>query len=515
MLRLATKRVARSRAQWIGGFGSTTRAHPNLLAAALASGGDATAPSDVCTCHITPHTHGFTTFAAKLALTEREEQQQADPLSGEEAQSVVPDEIVSKYRSKMESLQKRRKRVPLSAGESYESWLETNDELLEPLREFFRLHEMDASWAIAELYKNGYWGKKLMTGHARRERGGSPGEQTSEASVQAPMFPWEKALEVWSTAFEEERLPHSPLDIVRRWPSLLCKTPDCLPGTVAVLRAAIPDEDALNDTIAMFPRVLVQSPVKLQHRVLALQMACGMDLSRILPRNPQLFYRNLDAIMTNIRYLRDHSWTLEHFESLIEYRPNVLSMHPDMVKKNTESSLEALKMILPEGADPKVVVRAKPQLILVPAAHIDERWSILKSMTDQVPEWQAELDEAIQDVREAGSASEVQSGNSDAANDQIDGEKGADVEHEEEMDWDRGEWGATTLGAALWSHPKRYERMQYLLESGKVGSAAFNRDGEQVPSFVDILTVHLHRFSHRYQGFNAWVDAQESSSPSH
>ena len=421
----------------------------------------------------------------------------------QQAQSVVPEEMVNSYRSKMESLQKRRKRVPLSAGESYESWLETNDELLEPLREFFRLNEMDASWAIAELYKNGYWGKKLMTGHARRDRGGQ-GERTNEASGEPTMLPWEKALEVWSAAFEEERLPHSPMDIVRRWPSLLCKTPDCLPGTVAVLRAAIPDEDALNDTIAMFPRVLVQSPVKLQHRVLALQMACGMDLSRILPKNPQLFYRNLDAIMTNIRYLRDHSWTLEHFESLIEYRPNVLSMHPDMVKKNTESSLEALKMILPEGADPKVVVRAKPQLILVPAAHIDERWNILKSMTDRVPEWQAELEEAIQDVREAASgASEAETGKIDVTNDE---------DNDEEMDWERGEWGATTLGAALWSHPKRYERMQYLLETGKVGSAADGRQGEKVPSFVDILTVHLHRFSHRYQSFNGWVEAQESSS---
>ena len=105
----------------------------------------------------------------------------------QQAQSVVPEEMVNSYRSKMESLQKRRKRVPLSAGESYESWLETNDELLEPLREFFRLNEMDASWAIAELYKNGYWGKKLMTGHARRDRGGQ-GERTNEASGEPTML---------------------------------------------------------------------------------------------------------------------------------------------------------------------------------------------------------------------------------------------------------------------------------------------------------------------------------------
>ena len=379
---------------------------------------------------------------------------------------VLP-KIVDGYRSKMESLQKRRKRVPLSEGESYEAWLQRNDDTLEPLREFFRLHEIDAAWAIAELYKNGYWGKKLMTGTA-----------------QDGTYPWEKALEIWSAAFEAEKLPHSPLDIVRRWPSLLCKTPDCLPGTVAVLRAAIPDEDALNETIALFPRVLVQSPVKLQHRVLALQMACGMDLSRILPKNPQLFYRNLDAIMTNIRYLREHSWTLEHFEGLIEYRPNVLSMHPDMVKKNTESSLEALKIILPEGVDPKVIVRAKPQLILIPAAHIDERWNILKSATDQVPEWRAEIDEAIQDVLE------------------VKGESTDGAQDEEELDWESGEWGATTIGAALWSHPKRYERLQFLIETDKVG------EGDNVPSFVDILTVHLHRFAHRYRDFNDWAAAQ-------
>lgn len=262
-----------------------------------------------------------------------------------------------------------------------------------------------------------------------------------------------------------------------------------------MLRAAVPCEDALNEMISMYPRVLVQSPVKLQHRVLALQMACGMDLSRILPKNPQLFYRNLDAIMTNIRYLRDHSWTLEHFENLIEYRPNILSMHPDMVKKNTESSLEALKMILPEAADPKMVVRAKPQLILISAAHIDERWNILKSMTDQVPEWQAELDEAIQDIVDASVGGQIPAANG-----------AEDINDDEEMDWDSGEWGATTLGSSLWSHPKRYERMQYLLESGRVGGGA---EGGSAPSFVDILTVHLHRFQHRYNGFRDWAEMQD------
>merc|ERR1719199_1480425 len=92
------------------------------------------------------------------------------------------------------------------------------------------------------------------------------------------------------------------------------------------------------------------------------------------------------------------------------------------------------------------------------AAHIDERWSILKSMTDQVPEWQAELDEAIQDVREAGSgAIEVKARNDGTGNDEMNADQGADGAQDEEMDWDRGEWGATTIGAALWSHPKRYE----------------------------------------------------------
>jgi len=454
------------------------------------------------------HAQGFTSFAA----AQQAETAHADtaPATDDGDAPPVSREIVSKYRNKMDALQKRRKRVPLSSGESYEAWIEKNDVALEPLREFFALHEMDSSWAIAELYKNGYWGKKLMIGHSE---GGDDRRALSSPSSSPPAsFPWEKALDVWAAAFEAEGLPHSPMDIVRRWPSLLCKTPDCLPGTVAVLRAAIPDEDALNETIALFPRVLVQSPVKLQHRVLALQMACGMDLSRILPKNPQLFYRNLDAIMTNIRHLRDYSWTLEHFASLIEYRPNVLSMHPDMVKKNTESSLEALKMILPAGADPKLLVRAKPQLILIPAAHIDSRWGILKSLAEQVPEWQAELDEAIQDVVDAGAADSIGAvgagervQGAPGTPETVTGQEGAgegEAEEEEELDWDRGEWGATTIGSALWSHPKRYERMSYLVETGAAERGT-------LPSFVDILTVHLHRFSHRFKGFNEWVEMQE------
>jgi hypothetical protein len=456
---------------------------------------DTCPPTHASKAYLQAGVNRFTSFAAMQAQIEQQEEPPRQAHEQGDSQTV-PEELVSGYRSKMESLQKRRKRVPLSAGESYETWLKNNSEALEPLREFFRLHEMDAAWAIAELYKNGYWGKKLMTGHAQ---GKAVRIGVGEPAVDgvSTVFPWDEALNVWSAAFESEKLPHSPIDIVRRWPSLLCKTPDCLPGTVAVLRAAIPDEEALNETIAMFPRVLVQSPVKLQHRVLALQMACGMDLSRVLPKNPQLFYRNLDAIMANIRHLREHSWTLEHFESLIDYRPNILSMHPEMVKKNTQSSLEALAMILPTGADPSLVLRAKPQLILISAAHIDERWNILKSMTSQVPEWQAELDEAIQDVMDAGSAANVDRRQAP----EIPNDEGG----EEDMDWDQGEWGATTLGAALWSHPKRYERMQYLLETSEVGTDEDAR-GDHVPSFVDVLTVHLHRFSHRYKGFNEWVE---------
>jgi len=174
-------------------------------------------------------------------------------------------------------------------------------------------------------------------------------------------------------------------------------------------------------------------------------------------------------------------------------------MHPDMVKKNTESTLEALKMILPDGADPKMVVRAKPQLILISAAHIDERWNILKSMTDQVPEWQAELEEAIQDVVDASGGSQISAS--------IEGEEGSEGDEASVMDWDRGEWGATTLGSGLWSHPKRYERMQCLLASGLVGHGA---EGGTSPSFVDILTVHLHRFQHRYNGFKEWAETHGS-----
>ncbi|KAI8110698.1 hypothetical protein M9435_002372 [Picochlorum sp. BPE23] len=402
-------------------------------------------------------------------------------------------EVVGRFHDKMDNLKKKRKKVPLMSGESFEEWLEKHDETLEPLRDFFRVHDMDGDWAIAELYKNGYWGKKLM-----RTVSDSGAEQEGS-------YPWEESLEVWTKAFEEENLPHSPLDIMRRWPSLLCKTPDCLPGTVAVLKAAIPDEEALHETIAMFPRVLVQSPVKLQHRVLALQMACGMDLSRILPRNPQMFYRNLDSIMANIRYLRDHSWSLEHFESLIDYRPTVLTMHPDVVKRNTESSLEAVQMILPEGCDPKLVIQAKPQLILIPPSHIAERWEVLTNLTNQVPEWKEEVQDAIADIAKAAKSSttEPNAPSTDPVKDTFGAENAKEKEapsKEEDIpvdEWEAGEWGSTTLGAAIWAHPKRHQRLEFLITV--VG------DGAGELSFVDALTVHYHRFNHRYDQFDEWV----------
>lgn len=175
--------------------------------------------------------YGFTSFAASRQAETAQEQHAEELTTQNASDEAAPREIVSNYRSKMDALQKRRKRVPLSGGESYEAWLEKNDRVLEPLREFFVLHEMDSAWAIAELYKNGYWGKKLMVGWAQ----GKVREESEEGAGKAEgdtTFPWEKALDVWSKAFEDENLPHSPIDIMRRWPSLVCKTPDCLPGTV-------------------------------------------------------------------------------------------------------------------------------------------------------------------------------------------------------------------------------------------------------------------------------------------
>lgn len=438
--------------------------------------------------------HGF---ASSSLVQEQEQEEEEGPVSPLES-----GEMLANFQDKMESLKKKRKKVPLSTGESYEAWLEKYDVTLEPLRDFFRMHDMDADWAIAELYKNGYWGKKLMGTLSRPKNA----EDASQPGVEGRQYEWEKALDVWNEAFKAEKLPHAALDIVRRWPSLLCKTPDCLPGTVAVLRAAIPDEDALNETIAMFPRVLIQSPVKLQHRVLALQMACGMDLSRILPKNPQMFYRNLEAMMTNIRFLRDHSWSLEHFESLIDYRPSILTMHPDMVSRNTKSSLEAIQAIILPGSDAKLVIQAKPQLILIPPAHIAERWESLMQLTDQVPEWKQEVQDALEDIATASALAQQASTPNDIDTTSFHPSKSFGAEKtprptkstEEEIpveEWEHGEWGSTTIGAALWAHPKRHERLEYLAlhpeEAGKL-------------SFVDALTVHFHRFNHRYNDFEDW-----------
>ena len=415
--------------------------------------------------------------------------------------------IVDRFNDRMELLKRKRRKVPLRMGESFESWLEKHDETLEPLRDFFRLHEIDADWAIAELYKNGYWGKKLM--------GTIVGSKNDDiAREQTGRNPWDVALDLWSKALDEEKLPHAPLDIVRRWPSLLCKTPECLPGTVAVLRAAIPNEDALHDTIAGYPRVLIQSPVKLQHRVLALQMACGMDLSRVLPKNPQLFYRNLESIMANIRYLRDNAWSLEHFESLIDYRPSILTMHPDVVKRNAQSSLEAIAMVLPPEADASLVIKAKPQLILIPPSHITERWEALMTLTDQIPEWKDEVHEAIEDIQKASSGNtksqrqlDVESlhpskGSFGVQSRAAPPNTGNRTDQEISSDeWEIGEWGSTALGAALWAHPKRHERLEYL--------CALRPDDAGQLSFVDALTVHFHRFNHRFEEFEDWVRDKE------
>jgi len=264
---------------------------------------------------------------AELAVEEGESGAQA--AMQQDKHQVIDEKVLEGFHGKMETMRNRRRKNPLDSGEvglvdlevkvtaveyictdskfwpvativqSYETWLEKYEETLEPLRDFFRLHDIDSEWAIAELYKNGYWGKKVMRTLPPRRNGNE--SSPSEDSNAEARYPWEVAIDIWSDAFLAENLPHAPLEIVRRWPSLLCKTPDCLPGTVAVLRAAIPDEESLNETISMFPRILVQSPVKLQHRLLALQMACGMDLSSILPRNPHLFYRHLDSVMSNIR----------------------------------------------------------------------------------------------------------------------------------------------------------------------------------------------------------------------
>lgn len=201
-------------------------------------------------------------------------------------------------------------------------------------------------------------------------------------------------------------------------------------------------------------------------------------------------------------------------------------MHPDVVKRNTESSLEAVQMVLPDGASAKLVIKAKPQLILIPPSHIDERWEKIVNLTGEIDEWKQELQSALDDVLNGSQHSAIEAntetgevsmpnlpnhpGDSDfgASKDKvIRASQEANVAEQDggqnESNWEPGEWGSTTIGSAIWTHPKRHQRLEFLIEV--VGKNAGD------VSFVDALTVHYHRFNHRYPQFDDWVQRQFKS----
>jgi len=198
-------------------------------------------------------------------------------------------------------------------------------------------------------------------------------------------------------------------------------------------------------------------------------------------------------------------------------------MHPDVVKRNTDSSLEAVQMILPDGANAKLVIKAKPQLILIPPSHINERWEKIVSLTRNIDEWKQELQSALDDIVSGSQLSALEAisdtdevsmqnlpnhpddSNFGASKDKvISPSRGDNIAAQDgdsnEGNWEPGEWGSTTIGSAVWTHPKRHQRLEFLIEV--VGKNAGD------VSFVDALTVHYHRFNHRYPQFDDWVQRQ-------
>lgn len=425
--------------------------------------------------------------------------------------------------------------------QTLEYWLSRNREHLQPFLNFLARHGADAERTVTSLYKAGFWGRKVM--FERRSEGEEHvdvQDQTDDATqMNSSIPPYEEVFNEWAEALKREDLPLTAEDMLTRWPRMLSRTPTNLSGTVAVLRAAIPDEAEFNSVMERVPYLVGTPPIALQNRLLKLQLALEGNLQKLIVSCPRLLVGSLDDIFGNLRVLREYSRSGKEFKSFLHTSADTLTRMPRKLEAASRYVIESLEETLPQGVDAKELVKAKPQLLLVKANWLSKRWNALQETSLRHSTWEKEFAGLISDASSL-SASEISSGGlTEVDNTLIDdiatiststrpptavpewtetvepSELGLhtpenhifEVRNQKEQRVSREVMNArraySALGEALWMDPWRLQRLDYLIEE--------EPDQVDQVSFIATITVPLNKFKQRFPGFDDWLKRQRAA----
>lgn len=340
-----------------------------------------------------------------------------------------------------------------------------------------------------------------------------------EPEAEPEPTPYESAFAAWEAALALEGVPMSADDMLRQWPTMLVRSPAGMPTVMAVLRAAVPDANAV---VAASPSLLAASPLQLQTRLVQLHLAAEGELPGMLAAEPRLLTRPPHAILSNLRAVRALSRSSREFRSFLRTDPEALCARPGKVRAGAAAATRAVRRALPSGVDPAAVIAAKPQLALVRGSWLAQRWRGLCAEAEAVDEWQRQLDSLVAAAAGEGPVETVEGGvpsapawihastdpkalgivaeEEDAAAD-ADGDGDEPVLSEAEH---RSRRAYSALGEALLMKPWRVQRLQYLVE-------AEGPEGAGAVSLIGALTVQLEQFLEAYPGFEEWLQEREAA----
>lgn len=330
--------------------------------------------------------------------------------------------------------------------QTLDGWIKDHEEDLKPFRAFLANHGLDQEYTISSLYKMGYWGQRVMmprvmmpntdakaknamdssldttilvaaeagAGTEEAEAGDSTvADDNVDAAEHEPRngdgapldlirpvvdtnkYHFEIIFDNWASLLESQNLPHTPDQLLARWPGMLAWNTTKVPNTVAMLRAIIPDDEQLHRIISAAPKILAFSPLSLQKRLLALRLASAGDLKSMIDRAPQLLSSSLHTIMTNVRFLRETANSFEEYKHVISRRPDIICFHPRQMIAISNSMIQTLQNTLPDAVDARGVVSFAPQLMFMNGKGFRERYDSLLEIIVQVPRWQSEWQEIL------------------------------------------------------------------------------------------------------------------------
>jgi hypothetical protein len=527
--------------------------------------------------------------------------------SSDSSQPVISSEVMEEHHELLAAMDKRRERNPLMAGEvsfffcillysplllgailliqfssflfffslfcllylqTLESWFTKHKQDLQPFLTFLHRQGADQTRTVAELYTAGYWGRTVMLPPTNNGKYGKSTRETPiglenediEVNNNAQPQLFEKLFSEWTDALEKEDVHLTAADLLRLWPRMLTRQPFKLGTTLAVLRAALPEDGSadVQDLIKKAPRILGIAPLEMQKRLLKLHLATEGELQRMLVYDPMLLTHSLDSIFSNLRLVREHSRSAREFKSFLYTSPLAIGRPPKFLQKSASKVRESLKKVLPHSVEAVEVIKAKPQLLLVRSAWLGELWEAIEDAVQLMNEWKEELKKLVDDC--AGMPARSKDGTTTSSLSSLfermgDGtddipslpspewiQKDMDphslgvhleqskpkineiweldddareestenkdtVENEDDATFEavrKGHKAYSALGEALWMRPWRIQRLEYMAEQAPEEAARV--------SFVSAMAVTLEQFEERFPEFHDWVKSMQEES---